>query len=66
MPGMENFIKPLDEVINKKLIPSLIDGTVNGTERALFSLHIQYGGLSIPTLTEKARKYYVTYKEMLP
>ena len=61
---MEDFIKPLDDVINEKFILSLIDGTVNETERALFSLPIQHGGLSIPTLTEKARNDYVTSKEL--
>ena len=63
-PGMEEFIKPLDDVINEKFIPSLIDDTVNEIERALFSLPIQHGGLSIPTLTEKARNDYVTSKKL--
>lgn len=48
IPGMEKFVKPLDEVINDKFLPALIGTSFTGSERELFSLPISLGGLSIP------------------
>ena len=52
IPGMREFIKPLDKLINQKFIPNLLDSIVTEQERQLFSLPIKKGGLGIPILSE--------------
>ena len=52
IPGMREFIKPLDDLINQKFIPNLLDSIVTEQERQLFSLPIKKGGLGIPILSE--------------
>ena len=54
IPGMEVYLKPLDDAINLQLIPALVGSDVSEGERALFSLPIRDGGMGLPILTEAA------------
>ena len=49
MPRMNTYLKSLDEVITKKLLPKLIESIASGDERNLY-LSIREGGLGIPVL----------------
>lgn len=50
MPRMNTYLKSLDEVITKKLLPKLIESIASGDERNLYLLSIREGGLEIPVL----------------
>lgn len=54
IPVMDEYLKPLDDVINKKLIPAIIGRTFSNTERTMFSLPIREGGLGLPLLVDEA------------
>ena len=49
---MEEYLKPLDDAINLRLIPALVGSNISNEELALFSLPIRDGGMGIPILTE--------------
>ena len=53
-PNMEDFLAPLDKVIDDEFLPALLGETVSETDRELFKLPIRDGGLGIPVLTQKA------------
>ena len=53
-------MKPIDEVINEKLLPAIFGTTINDIDRELFTLPIRDGGLGMPILTETARSEYTT------
>ena len=55
IPGMEEFLQPLDDMINNKLLPAILGSTISAIDRQLFTLAIRDGGLGIPVLTEKAK-----------
>ena len=48
IPNMCNYLKPLDEQIITKFIPSLLQSITTERERKLHSLPIRFGGLGIP------------------
>ena len=52
--GMQEYIKPLDDIITNKLIPAILGTTITDQDRKLFSMPMQEGGLGIPILTEKS------------
>ena len=54
IPNMEDFLAPLDKVIDDEFLPALLRETVSDTDRELFKLPIRDGGLGIPILTQKA------------
>ena len=54
IPNMEDFLAPLDKVIDDEFLPALLGETISDTDRELFKLPIRDGGLGIPILTEKA------------
>ena len=62
IPGMQEYIKPLDDIITNKLIPAILGTTISDQDRKLFSLPVKQGGLGIPILTEKAESDYITSK----
>ena len=62
IPGMQEYIKPLDNIITNKLIPAILGTTISDQDRKLFSLPVKEGGLGIPILTEKAETDYIRSK----
>ena len=62
--GMEEFIAPLDNLISDKFIPTLINSSINATDRELFSLPIRSGGLNIPIFSEKAVTAYANSRTL--
>ena len=55
-------MQPLDNLINDKFIPTLLDSSITQTERDLFSFPVRLGGLGIPIFTEKATSDYINSK----
>ena len=47
IPNTRDFFIPVEEAIRDKLIPALLGGRVNETERKIFALPVRYGGLGI-------------------
>ena len=62
---MEEFLIPLDEVIDQKFIPILFGTEITSIECDLFSLPIRCGGLSVPKLSEKAHLDYQFSKQLI-
>ena len=54
IPEISHLFSPLEEVIQGKLIPSLIGRKINAVEREIFSLPIRYGGMNIKNPVETA------------
>ena len=60
IPGMDEYLKPLDDVINEKLIPAIVGREINDTERILFSLPVREGGLGISILADEAPQEFIS------
>ena len=58
IPEMENFIKPLDNLIEQKFIPTLLDSIVTENDRQLYSLPVKFGGLGIPIFSDVCNMQY--------
>ena len=58
IPFMEEFMEPLDRIINDKLLPAILGTTFSEEERNMFSLPIRLGGLGIPVFNDKAPEEY--------
>ena len=54
LPGLEQFLKPLDDVIMHKFLPALFGSVISETERCLLALPVQEGGIGVPIFSEKA------------
>ena len=52
IPGMHEFIKPVDDVIRLELLPVLLNSIVPEVDLQLYSLPLRHGGLGIPILSE--------------
>ena len=52
IPGMCEFIKPVDDVMRLELLPALLNSIVLQVDRQLYSPPICHGGLGIPILIE--------------
>ena len=61
---MEEFVKPLDEIIKDRFLPALLGTSFTGSERELFTLPISLGGLSVPIYAEKAITEHDTSKKL--
>ena len=63
--GMENEMKPLDDIINKELIPALL-GTeaISIAERKMYALPLRFGGLALPTFCDAASEEYATSRRL--
>ena len=61
-PGMNEFIKPVDDVIRLELLPTLLNSIVPGVDRQLYSLPLSHGGLGIPILSEIAESQFEASK----
>jgi len=65
MPGIEEYLKPLDEVIDKYFIPSITENHHCSTEeRLLLSLPVRMGGLAIPILSSLAKEEFQNSREL--
>ena len=58
IPGIENQLKRLDDVITKKLIRNLFNRECSDLDRKLFSLPVKLGGLGINIPSEMATIQY--------
>ena len=54
IPGMHEFIKPVDDVIRLELLPALLNPIAPEVDRQLYSLSLRHGGLGVPILSEIA------------
>ena len=57
-------LRPLDDVISNKLIPSILGSQVSETERDLFSLPVRLGGMGIEHVSSVADDEYTRSKEI--
>ena len=64
IPGMNEYMEPLDEIIESKFLPALINSIVSDADRQLYSLPVRYGGLGIPILSEHAEMQLQHSKEI--
>ena len=64
IPGMENYIDPLDIVINDRLLPAILGRTISNLDREIFQLPIRDGGLGIPILSSKAEVDFESSKRI--
>ena len=64
-PGIQEYIKPLDDTITNELLPAILGTTIQDQDRKLFSLPVNEGGFGIPKLTEKAEADYITSKTII-
>ena len=53
IPSMSELMKPVDEIIQNDLLPSIIGGPITENERQLYSLPARSGGLGIPVFLKK-------------
>ena len=58
IPGMEEYLKPLDEVISERFLPAILDSQISETERALYALPIREGGLGISNFASLAQSEF--------
>ena len=58
IPGMDKYMKPLDDIITEKLLPTIFGSSITEVERELFSLPIRDGGMGISVLTEEAKNEF--------
>ena len=52
IPGMHEFIKPVDDEIRLELLPTLLNSIVPEVDCQLCSLLLRHSGLRIPILSE--------------
>ena len=58
IPGMKEYLKPLDEMISNTFIPALLQSIITEKDRKIYSLPVRFGGLGIPLLLEIAEQQY--------
>ena len=58
IPGIENHLKKLDDIITNKLIKNLFNRECSNFERKLFSLPVKLGGLGINVPSEMCQIQY--------
>ena len=54
IPGMNEFKKPVDDVIRLELLSTLLNSIIPEVDCQLYSLPLHHGGLEILTLSEIA------------
>ena len=54
IPNMQQFLEPLDRVIDDQFLPAVFGTTISEQDRDLLKLPIRDGGLGVPVLREKA------------
>ena len=59
MKGMEDVLKPLDDIISQEFLPALLGkNVISSASRELYSLPLRHGGLGIPVFSEIATEEY--------
>ena len=57
--GMEDVLKPLDDIISQEFLPVLLGkNVISDANRELYSLPLRHGGLGIPVFCESASEEY--------
>ena len=65
IPGIENYLAPVEETIRHRLIPAITGGhIVNDEERSLLALPPRLGGLGIRNVTETAAVEYDNSRQL--
>ena len=59
IPGMETYLKPLDDIIDHNLIPAILGKNIGDTEREMIALPVRNGGLGMPQLCEIAQTEFI-------
>lgn len=64
IPDLAEILKPLDECIEKHLLPAITEGHVlSESDRKLLSLPVRFGGLGIPIYQELCSKEYANSRK---
>ena len=64
IPDLQDVLKPLDKVIDSKLIPAITEGHYcSSRDRRLLSLPVRLGGLGIPIFSELCVREYAVSRE---
>ena len=58
IPGMHEFIKPVDDVVRLELLPASSNPIVPEVDRQLYSPLLRHGELGIPILSEITESQY--------
>ena len=58
IPGMHDFIKPVDDMIRLELLPALLNSIVLEVDRQLYSLPLRHGELRIQILSKIAKSQF--------
>ena len=64
MQDIDEYLKPLDDVISNNFLSTLLDSIVTDNERSLFQLPVRLGGLGIPILSEVASEHFESSKKI--
>ena len=64
LPNIGKHLKPLDNIINEKLIPTFWGSSASPAEQDLFFLPIRLDGMGMSKLEERAQSEYDTSKAM--
>ena len=62
--GLDQYLQPLDKLIDEKFIPALFGCPITPLERRTVALPVRCGGLGIPVLTKLASEEYQTSIEV--
>ena len=65
MQDIDEYLKPLDDVISNNFLATLLDSILTDNERSFFQLQVRLGGLRIPILSEIASEHFETQKKLL-
>ena len=55
---MQEYIKPLDDLITNEFNPTLLQAIITDQDRVLYSLPVKHGDLGIPILSEISEIHY--------
>ena len=65
IPGVSQFLYPLEETVRNKLIPAITGGCIcNNIERQLLSFPTRYNGLAIPIFYELAEAEFESSRKI--
>ena len=58
IPGLQEYIKPLDDLIKNEFIRTLLQAIITDQDRVLYLLPIKHGGFGIQILSEISEIHY--------
>ena len=62
IPGLEEHLKPLDDLITYGFLPSLFGSSLTTVERDIMALPARFGGLGVAVLCDRAPREYSASK----